>query len=425
VTALVGILNKRAAVIAADSAVTVTKGDNKKIINTANKVFRLTKHSPIGVMICGSSEFMGIPWEVLIKLYRDKNPDVKFDTLKEYVESFIEFLRHERHCSDKNYQLESLQNELSDYYFKIQEFTQNDYDEALKNCETDEADIDKLKMKFLDENFQLLDTRSEENGLCQDFEKYPLKRLQSYGKEVFDKLENSCRDDKMPGTRKEWEKHFLKYVKSKLFIGKDSTIVFVGYGENDIYPSLIPVVFAGCFDGRIRYYIDKEQEEYISNDNAASICPFAQSDTMISLLKGVHPKMYDTIFEKLCNSLDAVKKKMIDAVEASGVDKTVAEAMDSIDLKEISDGFHSEILEQINDAFIDGTVDAVDSFHIDDMVKMAESLISITNLQRHFSSSEESVGGPVDVAVITKSEGFVWVNHKQWFQQQMNPQMME
>ena len=92
---------------------------------------------------------------------------------------------------------------------------------------------------------------------------------------------------------------------------------------------------------------------------------------------------------------------------------------------DIAEKFHSEMKDYIQDTFVDGIVDAVGSFNIEDMVKMAESLISITNLQRHFSSSEESVGGPVDVAVITKSEGFVWVNHKQWFQQDMNPQMME
>jgi len=64
----------------------------------------------------------------------------------------------------------------------------------------------------------------------------------------------------------------------------------------------------------------------------------------------------------------------------------------------------------------------VDSFSIDDMANMAESLISVTNLQRHFSSSDESVGGPIDVAVITRSEGFIWVKHKQWFSQELNPQ---
>lgn len=98
---------------------------------------------------------------------------------------------------------------------------------------------------------------------------------------------------------------------------------------------------------------------------------------------------------------------------------------EEVPLDEIHDKFHDDMKSYIQDTFVDGIVDAVASFNIEDMVKMAESLISITNLQRHFSSSEESVGGPVDVAVITKSEGFVWVNHKQWFQQNMNPQMME
>ena len=51
-----------------------------------------------------------------------------------------------------------------------------------------------------------------------------------------------------------------------------------------------------------------------------------------------------------------------------------------------------------------------------DVANMAESLVSLTYLQRHISSSEESVGGPVDVAVITKVNGFQWIKHKSWLQ---------
>ena len=41
-TAIVGILNKRAAVLAADSALTVVKGDKMKIYNTTTKIFQLS-----------------------------------------------------------------------------------------------------------------------------------------------------------------------------------------------------------------------------------------------------------------------------------------------------------------------------------------------------------------------------------------------
>ena len=60
-TAIVGILNKRGAVMAADSAVTVTNGDRTKIYNTATKIFRMSLENPVGVMIFSSSEFIGTP----------------------------------------------------------------------------------------------------------------------------------------------------------------------------------------------------------------------------------------------------------------------------------------------------------------------------------------------------------------------------
>lgn len=171
------------------------------------------------------------------------------------------------------------------------------------------------------------------------------------------------------------------------------------------------------------YYYD--EGEAISYDNDASIQPFAQTDTMISLMKGIHPTMYETLLGKLDDALGSAKQKMMDSLAETGISETQMTKVNEMNFDDIAEKFHSEMKDYIQDTFVDGIVDAVGSFNIEDMVKMAESLISITNLQRHFSSSEESVGGPVDVAVITKSEGFVWVNHKQWFQQDMNPQMME
>ena len=33
---------------------------------------------------------------------------------------------------------------------------------------------------------------------------------------------------------------------------------------------------------------------------------------------------------------------------------------------------------------------------------------------------EETVGGPVDVAVISKGDGFVWINRKHYFKPELN-----
>ena len=70
-TAEIAIMNKLAIALAADSAVTIG-GEQKKIYNTVNKLFTLTKFQPVGILIYGSASFMGVPWETIIDLYRKK-----------------------------------------------------------------------------------------------------------------------------------------------------------------------------------------------------------------------------------------------------------------------------------------------------------------------------------------------------------------
>ena len=56
----------------------------------------------------------------------------------------------------------------------------------------------------------------------------------------------------------------------------------------------------------------------------------------------------------------------------------------------------------------------------EDLADMAESLVRMTCLKRHITTDEESVGGPVDVAVITKGDGFVWIKRKHYFSSELN-----
>jgi hypothetical protein len=63
-TAEVAILNKTAVALAADSAITL---GSQKIYNSGNKLISLSKYQPVGIMVFGNAEFMGIPWETIIK----------------------------------------------------------------------------------------------------------------------------------------------------------------------------------------------------------------------------------------------------------------------------------------------------------------------------------------------------------------------
>ena len=70
-TAEIAIINKSAIALAADSAITIGTASGPKIYDTVDKLFRLSRHYPVGVMIHGAVSFVGVPWETIIKEYRD------------------------------------------------------------------------------------------------------------------------------------------------------------------------------------------------------------------------------------------------------------------------------------------------------------------------------------------------------------------
>lgn len=414
-TAIVGILNKRAAVMAADSAVTVNTDSGTKIYNTATKIFRLSKELPVGVMIFDSASFMGTPWDVIFKLYRDRKGSQSFNTLEEYARNFLNFLSAEDYFSSPKSQGKYLMKEVYTYYHKVKDYAVDSFEEQTEDIDlTDEAS-DELIRKLILERIGVITESSRDHGINPEFEDYTLAHLRSFGKESLDALAEVCEGAGLPADlRNAWEEGFYEYIRSKLYLS-GTGIVFAGYGSKDIYPSILTIYISGAFDRRMRYYFSYDDDsDSIDNDNTATIIPYAQVDVMLTLMKGIHPGLRRLVESKHQESLDKAKEKILKAIKEAGCTKKIIAKVEETDLSDLQ-GSYEETLDQfIQDEFVDGIVDAVNSFNIEDMVNMAESLVSVTNLQRHISSSEESVGGPIDVAVITCSEGFMWVKHKHW-----------
>ena len=70
------------------------------------------------------------------------------------------------------------------------------------------------------------------------------------------------------------------------------------------------------------------------------------------------------------------------------------------------------------------TLDAVAALPKDELAAMAESLVSLTILKRRVSMTAETVGGAIDVAVISKGDGLIWVKRKHYFKSDMNHQFL-
>lgn len=53
---------------------------------------------------------------------------------------------------------------------------------------------------------------------------------------------------------------------------------------------------------------------------------------------------------------------------------------------------------------------------------LAESLVALTSLKRRVSIEMETVGGPIDVALISRGDGFIWLKRKHYFSPELNHQ---
>jgi len=91
-TAEIAVLNKSAVALAADSAVTIGRPPNTKVYNTVNKIFELSETQPIGIMVYGRLDYMGLPFETIVKEYRRSTAAQSYPHVKGYRDSFIEYL---------------------------------------------------------------------------------------------------------------------------------------------------------------------------------------------------------------------------------------------------------------------------------------------------------------------------------------------
>jgi hypothetical protein len=59
------------------------------------------------------------------------------------------------------------------------------------------------------------------------------------------------------------------------------------------------------------------------------------------------------------------------------------------------------------------------------MGELARALVELTSLRRKVDAKLQSVGGPVDVAVISKGDGLVWLQRKHYFELDKNPDFLQ
>jgi len=417
-------MNREAVAIASDSAVTMTGSDRQKVFTSANKIFRLSHYHPVGIMIFGNAVLMNVPWDTIIKIYRNKLGKKKYKRLKDYAADFLTFLDNGNSLFPLSIQEEYLNYNINSYFSLIKKEILDECDVKIKinDGEITSNEIKQITSDVIEKHYNRWEMADCIPSISID---YPKEILKKYGKNINTLLKNIFRD--LPLSK--YQQDHLKKIASNLFfkIPNDiqksgvSGVVIIGFGDEDIFPSLESFDIEGITNNKLKY-IPKASIE-ITFEKSAAIIPFAQHEMVKTFMEGLDPgckQFQESYISKLFEDYPKLIVENINKYN-DGEKKQLIEKLKKINVNILED-YVKRFNDFIQNEYITPVTSVVAFLPKDELAAMAESLVNLTSFKRRVTMEVETVGGPVDVAIISKGDGFIWMKRKHYFKPELNPQ---
>jgi hypothetical protein len=423
-TSEIAVINRAAIALATDSAVTIEESKETKVYNSVNKLFTLSKYHPVGIMIYGNATFMGIPWETIIKVYRQQLGKKKFAKLADYVTDFFQYIVTNVPAITPAVQAAYLDYRLMALFELLKPEIDAKYQPWLRGLGREPTDaekqaavegiIDKIRVaifastKFVDgfdaaflDQFHAAHAGRVDAALAKHFAGVPLN----------DNGRNQLRSMVDAMVAKNW------------FGPWYSGLVFAGFGDTEIMPVLQGFAVDSMLDGKLKRL---QRDDRNMETGSPDVFTFAQNSNSLMFLHGIDPNLRKVIGGVMEGIVAEVPAQLLALVPGlSQADREAALAK----MNELAPELLARISKKIDryqlDQHVKPMTRVLQSLPKEEMAEMAEALVHISSMKRRFSMGVESVGGPIDVAVISKGDGFIWIKRKHYFDQSLNPHFKE
>ena len=409
-TSEVIVMNRWGVALAADSAVTIKKSANtSKSRDSGLKLFMLSKYHPVGVMVYNDAALLGVPWETIIKLFRKNLGEESFGTLEKYGLRLIHFLNENQALFPAEVQEKYYLEALKDVYWQIDEVAEKNLSDTVRNVKLTLKELRAGQYKiptYIQQELQLWKEKAD----CFDYET---------SKEFVGKLSGKVHDVisevfKGWGLDSEsvgylWELAILVVSKNDFSSGPYTGVVIAGFGDEEHFPSMQDFKIGGVYENKLKYLTPACTK--ITEDNPSIVKAFAYKDMVFSFLHGVTIGVWELleIANKLIQEMSVEAINIIDDLPPAqrkkwkqkiGVkNKETAQEFNDLVLLECGGRKHKIIQE-------------IENLPHNELAQVASTLVNLNSFQQRMSPELETVGGPVDVAVISKGDGFIWIERK-------------
>lgn len=409
-TAEVVVMNKTGVALASDSVVTIENGN--KFYNTANKLFNLSQSSHVGIMAYNSASFMGFPIEIVIKEYRKNLQGRTFSTLRGYWNDFVDYLAENfKRENEAEYFLSEVYRLFSVIDGEIKERINAEIKESIEskireNAEEPAHDIGDLHRRIIEVTDEIIDREIEVFRECPADNSFMEKESQirdKYSDQIRELIKEVLGTHVSEGSSEKLIDMGVMILTKDHDIGLRTGIVIAGFGEKELFPSVVSGEFMGIFLDQLKY--KKIYEISVDDTNTCSVVPFAQYDIIHSFMEGMDIEVLDQIELTIDEFLEKYKDEQRSSC-----------------LEELKTTIKERIAESSRVNHVDPIMSTIEIAPKEELARMAETLINVAAFRRNLSRDpfSQSVGGPIDVALISKGDGFVWIRRKQYFDKDLN-----
>jgi hypothetical protein len=425
-TAEIAILNRTAVALAADSAATLMGGRSAKANNNADKLFHLCDGEPVGLMVFGSAEFMSVPLEPLVKGFRGCGLAGRQSSLLGYAEAFFEFLERMVFVSDyaKSAHIRGLAGSIIRPLIR----------KAVNRLFSGGAAKKSSDFRLAFTHFFLTEIKQEiEYVSSKDDCTIMVGMSREYLEDAFHADVVAVLEEQLSETPFRFSAEEKKEVEANtftlltLFISKNiysdysTGFAFAGFGAKDTFPSLCVWDTEGIIGSHVKRSLLKE----VRIDPAGPrghVESLAQSDVVQRYTEGIDPKLNKLLAEKLGDAIVGFGDALAEAwLPKKGRKRQTATATVRAAASKTVDAFLREVVDRAKDEEKQDITSVVNFMSKSELAQLAEALVEMTALRRRVSMEVETVGGPTDVAVISKGDGFVWIKRKHYFDPALNP----
>jgi hypothetical protein len=414
-TAEIAILNKTAVALAADSAVTISVGDrSEKTFDAADKLFELSCDDPIGIMVNDNLQFVEIPLQVIIKEYRTQNK--RYERVQDAAFDFLRFLVAHGKDAPPEVRKRSVVNQCR----PLVETMEDRVWENLRNRDKygEGESFSDARSRFAGEEIEGL-TRAWNSPNNTEFLDDIECELDDQDRAAIRETVEALFAVGSQDQREQLTQLLIDNVGKHWFAQPSTGIVVAGFGRKDKFPTLVEFEIFGMIGGALKFR-PKVIVDIDRNGDRGRVVPFAQSEMVERFIYGLDSKMANEIRSFCAETAPNIANRLLALLEIDDESRTklFGEAIDAEHA--FVAALQTHLMGSIGEDSKREIENMVEFMPKAELARLAEELVNLTSIKHRASRGMATVGGPIDVAVISKAEGFVWVKRKHYFPAELN-----